>query len=221
MCRNRSPNVALIDYRSSCLITVYIPQLFRVNYRIQNYSLIYFTLDFHRLEYYFDHFIFGGRKQRIAISNQPYYLYKGIATCKPLITQSHVYGSFSFILRLCGSRSSETYVTTDDEMKSQMILKFDSLTSNRAAMTGFSIRVQSLDSGKAEADVPAIVHYFVHRKRKTKTPYVGNKETSWYKYGTLNPNPPTPNSSNTIVNWYTIIYTNCLHHHSDFEGCPS
>ena len=51
------------------------------------------------------------------------------------------------INRLCGYRAAESYVTTDDELKNQMILKFDSLTTDRAALNGFTLRVQSLESG--------------------------------------------------------------------------
>nr|XP_022290319.1 zinc metalloproteinase dpy-31-like [Crassostrea virginica] len=49
--------------------------------------------------------------------------------------------------KLCGYRAAESYVTTDDELKNQMILKFDSLTTDRAALNGFTLRVQSLESG--------------------------------------------------------------------------
>lgn len=52
------------------------------------------------------------------------------------------------IVRLCGYRNSETYITTTDELKNQLTLKADTLTTDRAALAGFTLRVQSLSSGK-------------------------------------------------------------------------
>uniref|UniRef100_K1RKB5 Metalloendopeptidase n=1 Tax=Magallana gigas TaxID=29159 RepID=K1RKB5_MAGGI len=49
--------------------------------------------------------------------------------------------------KLCGIRASESYVTTTEELKNQLILKADTLTTDRAALAGFTLRVQSVELG--------------------------------------------------------------------------
>lgn len=67
----------------------------------------------------------------------------------PALASTHsVEQASGLIVRLCGIRASESYVTTTEELKNQLILKADTLTTDRAALAGFTLRVQSVELGK-------------------------------------------------------------------------